>query len=332
VIAAGVSLALPHLRPWLPGFAFGFPFLVGALLMPWAIGRLARAGMGQRIRAEGPQSHLAKGGTPTGGGLAIVGLLLATLLLLDRHVEVLPAVGALLLGATLGLVDDLVTVRGAMRGLKARQKIVIQAGIGAALGFWFLRLHQDVQLFPFTGHWRMGGFIVPVAAFALVAASNAFNLTDGSDGLAPGVMLILLVFMALIARHLGSHHEAYLVRAMLAAAGALGAFLLYNAPPARAFMGGIGSEGLGLFIAALAISSGLLWLLPLLALVPVMETLSVIIQVYFFQTQKRRVFRMSPLHHHFHLGGWSEWRVAMSAWGVTAAAGVVGFVITGHAR
>lgn len=326
------AIGLPHIRPWLPGFALGVPLVAGTLIMPWAIGRLARAGMGQRVREEGPQSHLAKSGTPTGGGLAIVGLVLVTLLLLDRHAAVLPAVGALLLGATLGLIDDLVTVRGAIRGLKARQKIVIQAAIGAALGYWFLRLHQDLQLFPFTGHWRMGGLLLPFAALAVVAASNAFNLTDGSDGLAPGVMLVVLLAMAFIVRSLHHSDGAFLVRAMLVGAGALGAFLVYNVPPARAFMGGVGSEGMGLFIAALAISSGLLWLLPLLALIPVLETLSVIIQVYFFQTQKRRVFKMTPLHHHFHLSGWGEWRVALSAWGVTAAAGAVSFLATRGAR
>jgi phospho-N-acetylmuramoyl-pentapeptide-transferase len=233
----------------------------------------------------------------------------------------------MLLGAALGLVDDVATVRTAARGLLARQKIVIQVVIGLALGYWFLRLHQDAQLTPF-GMWRMGALIVPVAALALVASANAFNLTDGSDGLAPGVVLVVALFIALIARHLNHHHDTAQVRLMLATVGAAGAFLVYNLPPARVFMGGAGAEGLGMLLAATCISVGLIWLLPVLALIPVIETASVIIQVYFFKRDGRRVFKMTPIHHHFHLEGWGEWRVAITAWGLSAAAGVVAMLLT----
>ncbi|MHB8508260.1 MAG: phospho-N-acetylmuramoyl-pentapeptide-transferase [Candidatus Dormibacteria bacterium] len=315
---------------WLPLAALLIPFLVGAALMPVAIGLLATAGMGQRVREEGPASHLAKGGTPTSGGLAVILVLLATLLLLDRRREILPALGALFLGGGLGLLDDLITVKGppGMRGLKARQKLTIQVVLGLGLGILALRLHQDSQLFPFSGHWKMGGLIVPVAALALVAASNAFNLTDGSDGLAPGVMLVVAIAIAFVTRHIDHHHDVALTRLMLATAGALGAFLLYNLPPARVFLGGVGSEGIGMLLAATAISGGLLWLLPLLAVIPVVETLSVIAQVYWFKRTGRRIFRMSPLHHHFQLGGWDEWRVASSAWAVTAVAGGLSVLLT----
>ena len=335
--AAARSLPhLPSIRLWTPALALLIPLLAGFLLLPWAVGLLAKVGMAQRIREEGPRSHLAKGGTPTAGGLAVIAVILLTVVLVDRHKAILPDLAALLLGAALGLADDLATVfgRGTDRGLKARQKIVIQVLIGLLIGWWMLSLHQDTQLFPFAGHWRMGGLFVPMVALALVAASNAFNLTDGSDGLAPGVMALAALFVALIARHLGQpgHLDAPEVRLMLAACGGLLAFLAYNFPPARVFLGGVGSEGIGLLIAATAISAGLLWVLPLLALVPVVETLSVIAQVYSFKRYGRRVLRMSPLHHHFQLGGWSEWRVATSAWGVSLAAGAVSFVLTRGAR
>ncbi|HEV3232047.1 MAG TPA: phospho-N-acetylmuramoyl-pentapeptide-transferase [Candidatus Dormibacteraeota bacterium] len=325
------GLHLPGLILWPPAVAFLVPLVAGFAAMPWAIGVLAKAGMGQRVREEGPQSHLAKSGTPTAGGLAVIAVILLAALLVDRHGAILPDLGALLLGAGLGLADDLATVKltGGERGLRARQKIGLQLLIGLVLGWWMLQLHQDSQLFPFTGHWRMGALFVPVVALALVASSNAFNLTDGSDGLAPGVMALVALFVALIARHLGGGHaDAPLVRLMLATMGGLLAFLAYNFPPARVFLGGVGSEGIGLLIAATAISAGLLWLLPLLALVPVAETLSVIAQVYSFKRYGRRVLRMSPLHHHFQLGGWSEWRVAVSAWGVTWASGMFCLLVT----
>ena len=308
------------------------PFLLGLVVMPWAIGALDRARMGQRIRAEGPQSHLGKSGTPTAGGLAVIGLILLMTLLMDRRGVILPVLGAMLLGAALGLADDIATVKGSAgtRGLLARQKIVIQAVIGLVLGYWFLKLHQDAQALPLLGTWHMGWLLVPVAALALVASSNAFNLTDGSDGLAPGVMLIVAVVLALTARHL--HHQVALVRLMLFAAGSLAAFLAYNLPPARVFLGGVGSEGIGMLLAAAAISAGLVWYLPLVALVPLLETASVMLQVYYFKRYHKRILRMSPLHHHFQLGGWGEWRVALSAWGVSAAAGTVSLLLTRKLR
>ena len=313
---------------WPPAVALLFPLLLGLVVTPWAIGFLARHGMGQRIREEGPRSHALKGGTPTSGGLIVIALVLITLLVVDRTRTLLPVLAALALGAALGLVDDLVTVRSRSwtRGLLARQKIVVQLAIGLAIGVWFFAQHMDHQAVPLLGTWRMGVLIVPVAALALVAASNAFNLTDGSDGLAPGVIVLVALVMALMLRP-GGHHVA-LVRLLLAIVGAGLAFLAYNLPPARVFLGGVGSEGLGMLIAAVAIAGGLVWYLPLLALVPLLETLSVIVQVYSFKTRGKRVFRMSPLHHHFELGGWSEWRVAGSAWLATGIAGTLSLLLS----
>jgi phospho-N-acetylmuramoyl-pentapeptide-transferase len=321
---------LPSVTLWPPIFAIGVPLVLGFVFLPWFIGRLARSGMGQRIRDEGPRDHLAKAGTPTAGGLFVIALVLGTVVLMDRSSLVLPAIGAMLLGGTLGLVDDVVTVRGRTRGLLARQKILIQLIFGLILGYWFLKLGQDRQLLPW-GTWKMGGLLLPAAALALVASSNAFNLTDGSDGLAPGVMIVVALGIALIARHLNHHHDVAIVRLTLATAGALLAFLYYNLPPARVILGGVGAEGIGMLLAASAISTGLLWYLPLLALIPLIETASVIAQVYFFKRDGRRIFRMAPIHHHFQLGGWGEWRVALSAWGISAASGSLSLLLTRQA-
>lgn len=320
--------SLPHL--WPPAVALLLPLLLGFLIMPWAIGRLSLLGLGQRIREEGPQAHQAKGGTPTAGGLAVIGLVLLTLLLVDRSPVLWPVLAALALGAGLGLLDDVITVTSSRRGLLARQKIVVQLGIGLVIGFWMWRLHLDRQLVPLLGTWKMGFLLVPVAALALVAAANAFNLTDGSDGLAPGVITVVALALALMLR--GHGHQVALTRLTLATAGALFAFLAYNLPPARVFLGGVGSEGLGMLVAATAISGGLLWYLPLLAIVPVVETLSVIIQVWSFQTRGKRVLRMAPLHHHFQLGGWNEWAVAVSAWAASSLGGGISLLLSRTAR
>jgi phospho-N-acetylmuramoyl-pentapeptide-transferase len=313
-----------HFHPSPPLVALLLPLVAGLLLMPMAIGLLARVGMGQRIREEGPEAHQAKEGTPTSGGLAVIVLVLLTVLLVDRRAELLPVLAALLLGAGFGMFDDIATVRGRSRGLLARQRIVVQAIIGLGIGYWFLALHQDQQMVPLLGSWKMGWLIVPVAALALVAAANAFNLTDGSDGLAPGVMVVIALVLAVMSRNL---HQVFLVRLLLATVGGLLAFLVYNLPPARAFLGGVGSEGLGMMIAAASISAGLMWFLPLLALVPVLETLSVVIQVIGFKGFGRRLFRMSPLHHHFQLGGWNEWSVALAGWAASSAAGTIGLLL-----
>ena len=125
------GLALPAVHLWPPIFAVAVPFLLGMALMPWFIGLLSRAGMGQRVREEGPKDHLAKAGTPTAGGLLVIALVLVTVLLLDRSSDVLPVLGALLLGGGFGFLDDMVTIRGANRGLMARQRIGVQLIISA---------------------------------------------------------------------------------------------------------------------------------------------------------------------------------------------------------
>lgn len=317
--------ALPH--PWPPLWAFLIPMLVGLVLMPWAVGRLARAGMGQKIREEGPRAHLAKGGTPTSGGLAVIALVVVGIVLVDRSTKIVPVLVALALAGALGLLDDLVTVksRSWTRGLLARQRIVMQFAIALVVAIMMLRSHADTQVLPLAGTWKMGWLLLPFATIALVAAANAFNLTDGSDGLAPGVMLIVAMAIAVLARnHL---HQVPLVRLMLITAGALAAFLVYNAPPARVFLGGVGSEGIGMMLAAAGVSAGFMWFLPLIAIVPLLETASVMAQVFYFKRTGRRLLRMAPLHHHLQLGGWSEWTVALVAWATTCLAGTVSVLL-----
>ncbi len=317
-----------HFQPWPPAAAVLLPLVVGLLLTPLGIGLLSRLGMGQRVRVGGPEEHHTKEGTPTAGGLVVIALILLAVAFVDRRRELVPVLVALVLGGALGLVDDIATVRGAARGLLARQRIVLQGLIGLGLGYWFLQLHFDTQVVPVIGTWHMGWLIVPVAALALVAAANAFNLTDGSDGLAPGVMVVVAVVLALMVRN---QRDVALTRLLLATAGALLAFLVYNLPPARAFLGGVGSEGIGMMIAAASVAAGLVWFLPLLAVVPAIETLSVVAQVVSFKTRGKRVLKMAPLHHHFQVSGWGEWTVALVGWATSSAAGAIGLLLVRRA-
>jgi phospho-N-acetylmuramoyl-pentapeptide-transferase len=287
--------------------------VVSALVFPAAIGQLARARMGQQIREEGPAAHHGKAGTPTAGGLVFLLVALALYLVADRSLAGGFVVIALVLGGTLGFIDDVVAIRGGRNlGLRARQKILIQLATGALLGYLALRWGLTTQLVPFDGRHPIGGvWIVVISALAVAAGSNAFNLTDGSDGLAAGTGAITFGALAVIAV-LQHRPGAGLMPAILA--GVLTGFLFYNLFPARLFMGDTGSLALGTAMVAAALTTGFLWYLPLLALVFVIETVSVIAQVASFKMTGKRIIRMSPLHNHFIVSGWRETPIAVWFW------------------
>jgi phospho-N-acetylmuramoyl-pentapeptide-transferase len=305
-----------------PLLVFVAALVVSALVFPAAIGQLARARMGQQIREEGPAAHHGKAGTPTAGGLVFVLVALLLYLVADRSVAGGFVLTALVLGAALGFLDDFSAIRGGRNlGLKARQKIVIQLATGALLGYLALRWGLTSQLVPFDGRHPISGWIiVVVTALAVAAGSNAFNLTDGSDGLAAGAGAITFGALAIIAV-LQHRPSAGLMPAILA--GVLTGFLFYNLFPARVFMGDTGSLALGTAMVAAAIATGFLWYLPLLALVFVVETASVIAQVASFKMTGKRIIKMSPLHNHFIVSGWREMPIAVWFWTGSLVAAVL---------
>jgi len=308
-----------------PLILFGVALVLSALIYPAAIGRLAQARMGQQIREEGPSAHQAKAGTPTAGGLVFLLLALVLYLVADRSIAGAFVVIALFLGGALGFLDDFAAVRGGRNlGLRARQKIVIQLVTGAVLGWLALRWGLTNQLVPFDGQRAIGGWIILIAALAVAAGSNAFNLTDGSDGLAAGTGAVTFGALALIAV-LQHRPGVGLMPAVLA--GVLVGFLFYNLFPARLFMGDTGSLALGTAMVAVAITTGFLWYLPLLALVFVVETVSVIAQVASFKLTGKRVIRMSPLHNHFIVAGWRETPLALWFWTGSLVAAVLALVL-----
>jgi len=279
-----------------------------ALFGVGAFVKLAKCyGWGKSIRSQGPRSHLSKEGTPTMGGIAFLpAALLAWLLLGDKSTDLWAVACLTLAAALLGWYDDLMAVLARRRttnpdavpGLLARYRLLLQAAIALAFALYATR----------AGYSLFGIDWLDTLAYAsiIVGAINALNFSDGLDGLAAGLTAImLLVFLPLS-----------LAGALL---GGLLGFLWYNAPPARVFMGGVGSEALGAALAGLAIISGWVWWLPLIALVPVLEVVSVIVQVgYFRLTGGQRLLKMSPLHHHFELSGWSEGQIVVRFWLLTA--------------
>jgi phospho-N-acetylmuramoyl-pentapeptide-transferase len=310
------------------GLLFVVALASALALYPVTIRALSRARMGQQIREEGPSSHLGKAGTPTAGGLLFLPIGAILYLVADRHAAGGLVLLGLLAGGALGLSDDLRKILARRNlGLRAREKFVIQLITGAVLGYLAWRWGFDRQLVPFDGAPRLQAWLIPIGALGVTAASNAFNLTDGSDGLAAGTGAV--AFAALAVSALLQGHASYATMPAVLS-GVLAGFLVFNFYPARIFMGDTGSLALGTAMAAAALVTGLLWYLPVLALVFVVETLSVIAQVASFKLTGRRIFRMSPLHHHFHELGWPEPRVAAWSYAIGALAAALVVVVAGR--
>ncbi|MFN8058841.1 MAG: phospho-N-acetylmuramoyl-pentapeptide-transferase [Vicinamibacterales bacterium] len=304
---------------------------ISLLMGPWLIRKLREFQIGQIIRQAGPESHKAKAGTPTMGGLLILAsALVPTLLWADlTNAYVWIAVVATAAFGGVGFLDDyLKVVRRTHHGLAPRFKLLGQFAIALLVGVALLvlaekGLYTTRLIFPFFKRLipDLGVFYVPFAMFVLVAASNAVNLTDGLDGLAISLFTVAVVTYTALAYVTGHRTFAdylLIVRFPLAAeltifcgalVGASLGFLWYNSYPAEVFMGDVGSLALGGALGTVAILIKQELLLPLVGGVFALELLSVVIQVTSFRLTGKRVFRMAPIHHHFELSGWSEPKV-----------------------
>jgi phospho-N-acetylmuramoyl-pentapeptide-transferase len=301
---------------------FVVALVLSLVLYPIAIRALRRWKSGQRIQAELPESHQKKAGTPTGGGIVFtaLGVLAGVLATIAGHPGALPATAGLLVGGLLGFVDDRSKLQVGTRGLPARLKFPVQVVLALPLAALALAQGGSHQYLLPNSPW----ILFPLAVVAIVGTANAVNLTDGMDGLAGGLSLIAFAAIVLLLPAAPAGEKAV----AMTLCGALAGFLVFNRYPARVFMGDTGALAIGYALAAMAVQQGLLLLLPLLGLVFVLETLSVIIQVAYFKASGgRRVFKMTPIHYTFHHEGWSENRIALSFWGAgllsaLAAAGV----------
>jgi phospho-N-acetylmuramoyl-pentapeptide-transferase len=306
--------------------AFGGVVLLG----PIYIRLLQRLGFGKQIRIEGPQAHAVKAGTPTMGGMLIVVVVmfLAMAMRLEDESTLTPMLTLVGVGI-LGAIDDFVNVRTGI-GVRGRYKLVWQTVV-AVLAAIYIQRHFDLTGInvPLVGQFEIPiVFLVLFIAFAIVAASNAVNLTDGLDGLASGVLVFSFVAYLLIALVAVpglklSQPELAVFCALLI--GALMGFLWFNVHPAQIFMGDAGALALGATLAVVAVVTGQLLLLVIIGLVFVAETVSVILQIGSYQLRGKRIFRMAPLHHHFELLGWAEEKITLRFWIVSALAGLLGF-------
>jgi phospho-N-acetylmuramoyl-pentapeptide-transferase len=307
-------------------------FIGIVILAPIYIGLLQRLGYGKQIRIDGPEAHYGKAGTPTMGGMlvVVVVLFLAMALRLEGPATLTPMLTLVGVGI-LGAIDDFVNVRSGI-GMRGRWKLVWQTVVAILAAFYIWNHFNLTGLnIPLVGQIEVAPVIlVAFIAFVIVGTSNAVNLTDGLDGLAGGVLIFSFVAYLLIS--LVAVPDVKLAHVDLAVfcalvIGALMGFLWFNVHPAQIFMGDSGALALGATLAVVATVNGQLPLLAIVGIVFFAVIMSVVIQVLSYRLRGRRVFRMTPLHHHFELLGWAEEKITLRFWIVAALAGLLGFTI-----
>ncbi len=305
--------------------AFGLSVLMGPFVIPF----LRRLKMGQTERVEGVQSHLKKTGTPTMGGVMILAAITITSLIYVReYPKIIPILFVTLGFGMVGFLDDyLKVVLKRSDGLFPMQKMALQIVITGIFAFYIVKVANIplTMLVPFSGgkYWDIGWFAIPVLFFAVIGTVNGVNFTDGLDGLASSVTVLVATFFTVVAIGTKSGIEPI----TCAVVGALLGFLLFNVYPASVFMGDTGSLALGGFVASTAYMLQMPLFIILVGAIYLMEVLSVMIQVsYFKATGGKRIFKMAPIHHHFELCGWSETRVVAVFSIITAILCLIGIM------
>lgn len=305
--------------------------LIGAIASPGVISFLTRLKAGQPIRKDGPKHHAVKAGTPTMGGvIIIVAASLSTLLVATERSEHAGVLLVAMIGyGLIGLIDDFMkVVKKRSLGLKARLKLIGQLVIAVFVAVYAYQADGigTGLIIPFTGDvWTVPTiFFFIIAIGTVVGASNAVNITDGLDGLAAGSSAIATLIFSVISWRLGYPDVAVFAAAI---AGACFAFAWFNAHPAIVIMGDTGSMALGAALGAIAVLTQTEFVLFIVGGLFVIETLSVIIQVLYFRVTKgKRIFKMSPLHHHFELSGWAEPQIVTRFWLISVTFGLIGLL------
>ena len=292
-------------------------FLIVIILGPIFIPMLARFKFGQTVRDEGPQSHLAKNGTPTMGGIMMIVAILITGLT-RAHISQSLIVGLICIVGFgfVGFLDDFIKIKMKRSlGLKAYQKIILQFALALYVAYYQYSASPSATqlMIPFTDHViNLGIMYIPFMMIFIIGTVNAVNLTDGLDGLASGVTLIVSTFFMIFAVSLSNSDVAILAAAT---AGACLGFLAFNSYPAKVFMGDTGSMALGGAVVAFATLTNSPLLIIIVGFIYLAEALSVMLQVSYFKlTHGKRIFKMAPLHHHFEQCGWPETRVVFIFW------------------
>jgi phospho-N-acetylmuramoyl-pentapeptide-transferase len=327
--------------------AFVFAIFVTPILTHF----LYKYKLGKKIRNNGltpvfTELHAHKAGTPTMGGILIWGSILIIILafyflfnffpdgifshlnFLSRSETLLP-LGALIITALIGLFDDWLDVRGkgvlGGGGLKLRHRLLIYTLIAIVGALWFyFKLDWTVFHVPFLGNFEIGAWYIPIFIFVIVATSFSVNETDGLDGLAPGTLLIAFMAYGVISFSMGRYDLATFCGAII---GALLAFLWYNIPPARFYLGDTGSMSLGVTLGIIAMLTNSALLLLFIGIIFVIESLSVIIQILSKRLRGKKVFLSAPIHHHFQAIGWPEAKVVMRFWVVSGVGAAIALII-----
>lgn len=310
-------------------FTAGFfmALIAGPLLIPV----LKRLKFGQTVRDDGPQSHLKKTGTPTMGGIIfLIPIFILTLLFSRTYPDILPLAFVTLGFGIIGFIDDFIkVVKKRKDGLYPIQKLVGEILVSAAFAFYITQ-YTDIGthvIIPFLGTEAtldLAWLFVPFVIIVMLSITNGVNITDGLDGLAAGVTLVVFVFFTLVSMT-GPEWEYVKVFSAMSGGACLG-FLVFNLNPARVFMGDSGSLALGGALGAIAVMMRMPLMLLIVGFIYVIETLSVVLQVSSFKLRGKRIFKMAPLHHHFELSGWKETRVVYLFWAITIAACIVGLL------
>ena len=304
-------------------------FLIVVILGPIFIPMLARFKFGQTVRDEGPQSHLAKNGTPTMGGVMMIVAILITGLTRAKISQGLIVGLICIVGfGFVGFLDDFIKIKMKRSlGLKAYQKIILQFALALYIAYYqYSASPSATQLvIPFTNHIiNLGIWYIPFMMIFIIGTVNAVNLTDGLDGLASGVTLIVSCFFILFAVSISNSDVAILAAAT---AGACLGFLGFNSYPAKVFMGDTGSMALGGAVVAFATLTNSPLLIVIVGFIYLAEALSVMMQVTYFKlTNGKRIFKMAPLHHHFEQCGWPETRVVFIFWIATVVLCWIGVI------
>ena len=294
--------------------------------------------LGKIIRVEGPESHITKMGTPTMGGIVIIGTVaLITILLNAAQIlglnllgrSVLLPLSVMLAYGLLGAVDDWEGIRGPRRGLgmRARTKFILQVILAVITAFILKNtLNVPDMLWPgLNMEINLGVWYIPLATFIIVAMSNAVNFTDGLDGLAGLICATAFATYGAVAIMQGN---TFVARFCFTLVGALFGFLWFNVHPAMMIMGDTGSLSLGAVLGVIALMTGQWILLPVIAIIPVSEAVSVVLQIVYFRlTKGKRLFKMAPLHHHFELLGWSETQIVQRFWLIGLLGAILGMAL-----
>lgn len=302
-------------------------FGVSVVLCPIVIPFLKKLKFGQFVREEGPETHLKKSGTPTMGGLIILAsVILVSIFYMQSYPGIVPILFVTLGFGLIGFMDDYIkVVMKRSLGLRAWQKMLGQMVVTLVFAYYMTRYQEDLtMLIPFSGgkYLDLGQWYIPALFFIVLGTVNGANFTDGLDGLASSVTMLIATYFTVAAIALHSGIEPV----TCAVVGALLGFLVYNVYPARVFMGDTGSLALGGFVAATAFILKLPLFIPIVAFIYLIEVTSVIVQVVYFKMTGRRILKMAPLHHHFELSGWPETKVVSIFSIITAILCLIGLL------